>query len=103
MIQTYSVYKVILENRRDCCKPRFENTEIRIGDIDANTAGDNTGPGNENPLCSQITYVPTNVTLEYPCPTDMNGRYIVARKFAPTVSSGSYLWNINEVRIFAYI
>ena len=99
MIQPHSVYKVILEDRRDCCLDRMLNTEIRIGDIDANTGGGNTGDGDANPLCSQVTDVPLTPTSVYSCPTVMTGKYLVARKFAPG-SNGAYSWHIVEVRIF---
>ena len=89
MVNCYSVYKVILEDRRDCCFDRMKDVTIRIGDNNASST-----PNDSNPLCYHLTKVPASPTSQFPCSNVMHGRFVVARK----ITNG--LWHINEVRIF---
>ena len=90
MLRSYPILKVILEDRRDqVFFQRLVDTEIRIGDYDANKE-----LSDANALCFHESSIPTSPTIEYPCSERLNGRYIVARK----TSQGG--WHINEVRIF---
>ena len=91
MLESYPVYKVILEDRRDCCSKRMEGVSIRIGDTDANSM-----PSDANPLCYEVTTPPVTPTSEFLCPDIMHGRYVLARKHM----EGHF--SINEVRIFTY-
>ena len=98
MLRTLPLYKVILEDRHDCCNPRLQNTEVRIGDVDANGAGQSGA----NPLCHRITVTPTTSSSLYPCPQVMSGRFVVARKVGGTDKKPtSYVWHIQEIRIFS--
>ena len=98
MLRTLPLYKVILEDRRDCCKARRQNTEVRIGDVDANGAGQS----GTNPLCHQITVQPTTSSSLYPCPQVMRGRFVVARKIGGSDKKpNNYVWHIQEIRIFS--
>ena len=90
MLESYPIYKIILEDRRDeVLHTRLSGIEIRIGDSDAAVDG-NSG----NPLCYHLTSTPTGLTIEFPCSQVLTGQYVLVRK----ILGGC--WHVNEVRIF---
>ncbi|XP_052417761.1 uncharacterized protein LOC127962253 [Carassius gibelio] len=64
----YSVNRVVITNRRDCCAEQINGTEIRIGNSLENN-------GNNNPICAVIPAIPAGESYSYSC-GGMEGRYV---------------------------
>ncbi|XP_016117588.1 fucolectin-1-like, partial [Sinocyclocheilus grahami] len=63
----YSVSRVVVTNRNDCCVERINGAEIRIGNSLKNN-------GNNNPICAVIPAIPGG-SYGYSC-AGMEGRYV---------------------------
>ncbi|KAL0189904.1 hypothetical protein M9458_017003, partial [Cirrhinus mrigala] len=64
----YSVSRVVITNRLDCCPERINGAEIRIGNSLENN-------GNNNPICAVISSISAGVSSTYLC-NDLEGRYV---------------------------
>ncbi|XP_026105085.1 fucolectin-like, partial [Carassius auratus] len=64
----YSVNRVVITNRNDCCAEQINGTEIRIGNSLENN-------GNNNPICAVIPAIPAGESYSYSC-GGMEGRYV---------------------------
>ncbi|XP_048039126.1 uncharacterized protein LOC125263968 [Megalobrama amblycephala] len=64
----YSISKVVVTNRLDCCPERIDGAEIRIGNSLENN-------GNNNPICDVISSMPAGASSTYAC-NNMEGRYV---------------------------
>ncbi|KAG9467830.1 hypothetical protein GDO78_014221 [Eleutherodactylus coqui] len=62
--QVYSISKVIITNRLDCCSDRLLGAQVRIGN----------SPDNNNPVCGTVTSL-ASATLPFCC-NGMVGQYI---------------------------
>ncbi|XP_077990713.1 uncharacterized protein LOC144445036 [Glandiceps talaboti] len=66
---SYSVSRIIITNRQDCCGERLLNAEVRVGDSE--NIGDNT-------RCGELVGAArvTDATLSFPCDGLVTGRYV---------------------------
>ncbi|KAF4115212.1 uncharacterized protein LOC131537573 [Onychostoma macrolepis] len=64
----YSVSRVVITNRLDCCAENINGVEIRIGNSLEND-------GNNNPICTVVSSIPAGVSSTYTC-NDMEGQYV---------------------------
>ncbi|KTF91635.1 hypothetical protein cypCar_00034152 [Cyprinus carpio] len=64
----YSVSRVVVTNRIDCCVEKINGAEIRIGNSLENN-------GNNNPICAVIPAIPAGESYSFSC-GGMEGRYV---------------------------
>uniref|UniRef100_A0A8C1JMW4 Fucolectin tachylectin-4 pentraxin-1 domain-containing protein n=1 Tax=Cyprinus carpio TaxID=7962 RepID=A0A8C1JMW4_CYPCA len=64
----YSVSRVVVTNRIDCCVEKINGAEIRIGNSLENN-------GNNNPICAVIPAIPAGESYSSSC-GGMEGRYV---------------------------
>uniref|UniRef100_A0A8C1CTV4 Fucolectin tachylectin-4 pentraxin-1 domain-containing protein n=1 Tax=Cyprinus carpio carpio TaxID=630221 RepID=A0A8C1CTV4_CYPCA len=64
----YSVSRVVVTNRIDCCVEKINGSEIRIGNSLENN-------GNNNPICAVIPAIPAGESYSFSC-GGMEGRYV---------------------------
>ncbi|XP_058639037.1 uncharacterized protein LOC131544672 isoform X2 [Onychostoma macrolepis] len=67
-MKTYSVNRVTITNRHDCCESRIDGAEIRIGNDSSDLFS--------NPLCAVVSTIPAGATYSYLC-RGMEGRYVI--------------------------
>ncbi|XP_026117580.1 uncharacterized protein LOC113096415 isoform X1 [Carassius auratus] len=67
LLKTYSVNRVTITNRFDCCNTRINGSEIRIGN--------NSSDFFSNPVCAVVSTIPAGATYSYSC-DGMEGRYV---------------------------
>ncbi|XP_026117594.1 uncharacterized protein LOC113096424 [Carassius auratus] len=67
LMKTYSVNRVTITNRPDCCESRINGAEIRIGNVSSNVYS--------NPVCAVVSTIPAGATYSYSC-HGMEGRYV---------------------------
>uniref|UniRef100_A0A8C1E258 Fucolectin tachylectin-4 pentraxin-1 domain-containing protein n=1 Tax=Cyprinus carpio carpio TaxID=630221 RepID=A0A8C1E258_CYPCA len=67
LMKTYSVNRVTITNRPDCCESRINGAEIRIGKVSSNVSS--------NPVCAVVSTIPAGATYSYSC-HGMEGRYV---------------------------
>uniref|UniRef100_A0A673HFV7 Uncharacterized LOC107720486 n=1 Tax=Sinocyclocheilus rhinocerous TaxID=307959 RepID=A0A673HFV7_9TELE len=67
LMKTYSVNRVTITNRPDCCESRIDGAEIRIGN--------NSSDVFSNPVCAVVSTIPAGATYSYSC-HGMEGRYV---------------------------
>ncbi|KAF4111670.1 fucolectin-1-like [Onychostoma macrolepis] len=67
LMKMYSVNRVTITNRPDCCDSRIDGAEIRIGNHSSNLLS--------NPLCAVVSTIPAGATYSYSC-RGMEGRYV---------------------------
>ncbi|XP_052459321.1 uncharacterized protein LOC128017801 [Carassius gibelio] len=67
LMKTYSVNRVTITNRPDCCESRINGAEIRIGNVSSNVYS--------NPVCAVVSTIPAGATYSYSC-DGMEGRYV---------------------------
>nr|XP_055073978.1 fucolectin-like [Misgurnus anguillicaudatus] len=68
LLDSFTVYTVVITNREDCCPDQTNGAEIRIGDSLENN-------GNNNSICDVIFNPTVNSTVSYSC-NGMMGRYV---------------------------
>uniref|UniRef100_A0A8C2A240 Fucolectin tachylectin-4 pentraxin-1 domain-containing protein n=1 Tax=Cyprinus carpio TaxID=7962 RepID=A0A8C2A240_CYPCA len=83
LMTTYSVNRVTITNRRDCCESRIDRAEIRVGNDSSDVSS--------NPICAVISSIPAGATYSYSC-RGMKGRYV-------TVNIPGYL-TLCEVEVY---
>uniref|UniRef100_A0A8C1LEJ7 Fucolectin tachylectin-4 pentraxin-1 domain-containing protein n=1 Tax=Cyprinus carpio TaxID=7962 RepID=A0A8C1LEJ7_CYPCA len=66
LMTTYSVNRVTITNRRDCCESRIDRAEIRVG---------NDSDVSSNPICAVVSSIAAGATYSYSC-RGMKGRYV---------------------------
>ncbi|XP_050970699.1 uncharacterized protein LOC127168151 isoform X2 [Labeo rohita] len=69
LLKTYSVNRVTITNRPDCCGSRINGTEIRVGNDSSDVFS--------NPVCAVVSTIPAGATYSYWC-HGMEGRYVSA-------------------------
>ncbi|XP_073693717.1 uncharacterized protein [Garra rufa] len=67
LTKTYSVNRVTITNRRDCCNTRINGAEIRVGNVDLDVFS--------NPVCAVVSTIPLGTTFNYSC-NGTEGRYV---------------------------
>ncbi|XP_039505386.1 uncharacterized protein LOC120461288 [Pimephales promelas] len=67
LLKVYSVNRVVITNRPDCCSERINGAEIRVGNDSSNFSS--------NPLCAVVSSIPAGGSSSYPC-NRMEGRYV---------------------------
>ncbi|XP_056318531.1 uncharacterized protein zgc:171424 [Danio aesculapii] len=73
--KSYSVNRVSITNRLDCCSDRINGAEIRIGDVPSDVFS--------NPVCAVVSTIPAGLTFSYSC-NGMQGRYVFVDINAPS-------------------
>uniref|UniRef100_A0A672PK31 Fucolectin tachylectin-4 pentraxin-1 domain-containing protein n=1 Tax=Sinocyclocheilus grahami TaxID=75366 RepID=A0A672PK31_SINGR len=68
LLKSYSMNRVTITNRLDCCEKRINGVEIRIGHSLENN-------GNNNPIFAVISRIPAGVSSTYIC-NNMEGQYV---------------------------
>ncbi|XP_058639054.1 fucolectin-like [Onychostoma macrolepis] len=68
LMKMYSVNRVTITNRRDCCDSRIDGAEIRIGNDSSDLLS--------NPVCAVVSTIPAGATYSYSC-RGMEGRYVI--------------------------
>ncbi|XP_059356856.1 fucolectin-1-like [Carassius carassius] len=68
LLDSYSIYKVTITNRADCCPEQTTGAEIRIGNSLENN-------GNNNPRCGVTSSFPAGSSVSFSC-GGMEGRYV---------------------------
>ncbi|XP_059356928.1 uncharacterized protein LOC132095849 [Carassius carassius] len=68
LMKMYSVNRVTITNRPDCCESRIDGAEIRIGNVSSNVS--------TNPVCAVVSTIPAGATYSYSC-HGMEGRYVI--------------------------
>ncbi|ROL29800.1 Cysteine-rich, acidic integral membrane protein [Anabarilius grahami] len=66
--KVYSVNRVVITNRPDCCSERINGAEIRIGNVSSDVFS--------NPICAVISSIPQGASDSYSC-NRMEGRYVI--------------------------
>uniref|UniRef100_A0A8C1RVL9 Fucolectin tachylectin-4 pentraxin-1 domain-containing protein n=1 Tax=Cyprinus carpio TaxID=7962 RepID=A0A8C1RVL9_CYPCA len=67
LMKMYSVNRVTITNRYDCCETRINGAEIRIGNVSSDVFS--------NPVCAVVSTIPAGATYSYSC-HGMEGRYV---------------------------
>ncbi|XP_040204333.1 fucolectin-like [Rana temporaria] len=68
LLRPHKISQIVITNRGDCCGERLNGAVILVGNSLQNN-------GNNNPSCSEITYIPNGATQSFQC-NGMVGRYV---------------------------
>uniref|UniRef100_A0A673IYD1 Fucolectin tachylectin-4 pentraxin-1 domain-containing protein n=1 Tax=Sinocyclocheilus rhinocerous TaxID=307959 RepID=A0A673IYD1_9TELE len=68
LMKMYSVNRVTITNRPDCCESRINGAEIRVGNVSSDVFS--------NPVCAVVSSIPAGATYSYSC-RGMEGRYVI--------------------------
>ncbi|KAL1272085.1 hypothetical protein QQF64_031101 [Cirrhinus molitorella] len=85
-MKTYSVNRVTITNRLDCCDTRINGTEIRVGNDSSDVFS--------NPVCAVVSTIPAGATDSYSC-HGMEGRYVIV-----TIPGTSEILTLCEVGVY---
>ncbi|XP_042582897.1 uncharacterized protein LOC122137907 isoform X1 [Cyprinus carpio] len=86
LMKTYSVNRVTITNRPDCCSDRINGAEIRIGN--------NSSDLFSNPVCAVVSSIPAGPTYSYSC-RGMKGRYVTVN-----IPGASKILTLCEVGVY---
>ncbi|XP_016345462.1 fucolectin-1-like [Sinocyclocheilus anshuiensis] len=91
LMKMYSVNRVTITNRPDCCESRINGAEIRVGSVSSDVFSNPVSEqidgaeirignslennGNNNPICAVISSIPAGFSSTYTC-NNMDGRYV---------------------------
>uniref|UniRef100_A0A8C2C0B2 Fucolectin tachylectin-4 pentraxin-1 domain-containing protein n=1 Tax=Cyprinus carpio TaxID=7962 RepID=A0A8C2C0B2_CYPCA len=89
LMKTYSVNRVTITNRPDCCESWINGAEIRVGNVSTNVSS--------NPVCAVVSTIPAGATYSYSC-HGMEGRYVTVN--IPGTSKGFLLCEVGVYVIF---
>ncbi|XP_026122310.1 uncharacterized protein LOC113105454 [Carassius auratus] len=67
LMKMYSLNRVTITNRHDCCSYRINGSEIRVGNDSSDLF--------RNPVCAVVSSIPRGATYSYSC-RGMKGRYV---------------------------
>uniref|UniRef100_A0A9J8CJ38 Fucolectin tachylectin-4 pentraxin-1 domain-containing protein n=1 Tax=Cyprinus carpio carpio TaxID=630221 RepID=A0A9J8CJ38_CYPCA len=67
LMKMYSVNRVTITNRLDCCESRINGAEIHVGNFSSDVFS--------NPVCAVVPSIPAGATYSYSC-CGMEGRYV---------------------------
>ncbi|XP_073693718.1 uncharacterized protein [Garra rufa] len=67
LTKTYSVNRVTITNRLDCCDTRINGAEIRVGNVAYDVFS--------NPVCAVVSTIPVGATFNYSC-NGTEGHYV---------------------------
>uniref|UniRef100_A0A8C2C0E7 Fucolectin tachylectin-4 pentraxin-1 domain-containing protein n=1 Tax=Cyprinus carpio TaxID=7962 RepID=A0A8C2C0E7_CYPCA len=67
LMKMYSVNRVTITNRLDCCESRINGAEIHVGNFSSDVFS--------NPVCAVVPSIPAGATYSYSC-CGMQGRYV---------------------------
>ncbi|XP_052417059.1 fucolectin-like [Carassius gibelio] len=87
LTKTYSVNRVTITNRLDCCSYRIDGAEIRVGNESSDL--------NRNPICAVVSTIPAGATYSYSC-GGMKGRYVIV-----DIPGTSKILTLCEVGVYA--
>ncbi|XP_050970700.1 fucolectin-1-like isoform X1 [Labeo rohita] len=86
LLKSYSVSRVTITNRLDCCEQRIKGAEIRVGNDSTNVFS--------NPVCTVVSTIPAGATNSYSC-QGMEGRYVTVN-----IAGTSKILTLCEVRVY---
>uniref|UniRef100_A0A8C1S1X0 Fucolectin tachylectin-4 pentraxin-1 domain-containing protein n=1 Tax=Cyprinus carpio TaxID=7962 RepID=A0A8C1S1X0_CYPCA len=86
LMKTYSVNRVTITNRYDCCETRINGAEIRVGNVSSDVTS--------NPLCAVVSTIPAGATYSYSC-HGMEGRYVTVN-----IPAASMVLTLCEVGVY---
>ncbi|XDV19484.1 hypothetical protein PO909_024949, partial [Leuciscus waleckii] len=86
LLKVYSVNRVVITNRPDCCNERINGAEIRIGSDSSNVFG--------NPICAVISSIPAGASYSYSS-NRMEGRYVIV-----VIPGNSRIVSLCEVKVY---
>ncbi|XP_052417801.1 uncharacterized protein LOC127962285 [Carassius gibelio] len=86
LMKTYSVNRVTITNRLDCCSSRINGAEIRIGNDSSDVSN--------NSICAAIPTIPAGATYSYSC-SGMEGRYVIV-----DIPGASQILTLCEVGVY---
>ncbi|XP_052387767.1 uncharacterized protein LOC127934432 [Carassius gibelio] len=86
LMKTYSVNRVTITNRLDCCSSRINGAEIRIGNDSSDVSN--------NSICAAIPTIPAGATYSYSC-GGMEGRYVIV-----DIPGASQILTLCEVGVY---
>uniref|UniRef100_A0A8C1J0X3 Fucolectin tachylectin-4 pentraxin-1 domain-containing protein n=1 Tax=Cyprinus carpio TaxID=7962 RepID=A0A8C1J0X3_CYPCA len=90
LMKMYSVNRVTITNRPDCCESWINGAEIRVGNVSTNVSS--------NPVCAVVSTIPIGATYSYSC-HGMEGRYVTVN--IPGTSKGFLLCEVGVYVIFS--
>ncbi|XP_067299453.1 uncharacterized protein [Pseudorasbora parva] len=67
LLKVYTVTRVVITNRQDCCSERINGAEIRVGNVSSDAFS--------NPICAVIPSIPAGASSNFSC-NRMAGRYV---------------------------
>ncbi|KAK2913234.1 hypothetical protein Q8A67_001633 [Cirrhinus molitorella] len=86
LLKTYSVNRVTITNRPDCCEQRINGAEIRVGYDSSDVFS--------NPVCAVVATIPAGATISYSC-QGMEGRYVTVN-----IAGSSKILTLCEVGVY---
>ncbi|XP_016379928.1 uncharacterized protein LOC107717630 [Sinocyclocheilus rhinocerous] len=86
LLKAYSVNRVTITNRRDCCSNRINGAEIRVGNDSSDVFS--------NPICAEVSTIPAGATYSYSC-LGMEGRYVTVN-----IPGASKILTLCEVGVY---
>uniref|UniRef100_A0A8C1S370 Fucolectin tachylectin-4 pentraxin-1 domain-containing protein n=1 Tax=Cyprinus carpio TaxID=7962 RepID=A0A8C1S370_CYPCA len=89
LMNMYSVNRVAITNRGDCCNTRINGAEIRIGN--------NSSDLFSNPVCAVVSTIPAGATYSYSC-NWMEGRYVTVN-----IPGTSRVLTLCEVEVYGKV
>ncbi|XP_067303747.1 uncharacterized protein [Pseudorasbora parva] len=88
LLKVYTVNRVVITNRLDCCIGNINGAEIRVGNVSSDSLS--------NPLCAVISSIPAGASYSYSC-NRMEGRYVFV------VIPGTWkLLTLCDVEVYGY-
>ncbi|KAK7177210.1 hypothetical protein R3I93_001254 [Phoxinus phoxinus] len=86
LLKVYSVSRVVITNRQDCCNERINGAEIRVGTNSSNVFS--------NPICAVISSIPAGASYSYSC-NRMEGQYVIV-----VIPGNSRIVSLCEVEVY---
>ncbi|XP_067301221.1 uncharacterized protein [Pseudorasbora parva] len=86
LLKVYTVTRVVITNRLDCCSESINGAEIRVGNISPDVFS--------NPICAVISSIPAGASYSYSC-NRMEGRYV-----SVVIPGTSKILTLAEVEVY---
>ncbi|XP_067303748.1 uncharacterized protein [Pseudorasbora parva] len=86
LLKVYTVNRVVITNRLDCCSESINGAEIRVGNVSPDAFS--------NPICAVISSIPAGVSYSYSC-NRMEGRYV-----SVVIPGTSKILTLCEVKVY---
>ncbi|XP_067301120.1 uncharacterized protein [Pseudorasbora parva] len=86
LLKVYTVNRVVITNRQDCCSERLNWAEIRVGNVSPDVFS--------NPICAVISNISAGASYSYLCDR-MEGRYVFV-----VIPGTSKILALAEVKVY---